>query len=123
MEQEERGDNSLLQNLLPTPLDMRDWSHKSESAEILSRSPPAEDQPSYLPQKNVKVRIDLNAGSYSLSTSQLTDLEGLAWRTADTLNRASFLAEYTVIQVDLRGSPYFKCVMTWQLPTNSPGHQ
>ena len=60
-------------------------AYKPESTEIPSRplasERSAEDQPFYLPQKNVynlKVHIDLSAGSYSLSTSKLTDLEELA---------------------------------------------
>ena len=74
---------------------------KPESLIVPSRSPPAErtaeDQPlMYVPgdPDNPRIRIDISAGSVSMTASQLIEEEALSHKNAAAASNALSMAEY-----------------------------
>ena len=82
------------------------YSPKPKSYVISCRPPAAEksaeEQPLYLPQKNVndlRVYIGIASGSYYLSTSQITDFEAHTMRAAGVLNSTTILSRFRSMPV------------------------
>ena len=79
----------------------RGYLAKPECLEVPSRPPPAEctaeDQPFFYVPRNPddpRVRVDISAGSASLSASQLIDQEAMSCKNAAAASTALSMAEY-----------------------------